>query len=807
MKPPVLPAHVKTMKNQETPHETGGLEPAIESPKEQGTGKEPSPSQGAEEGGGAEAAEPEGFRFYHMDLYEPRECLEIFADKQSTSKVAALQDTSQGVLHIEEQLAAEGLPVDLLSHGIYREDPGCLSFPEAESGTCQNLMEFANILPLQKQFDPFQQIVDYSESASQCSEGLFSPISEQSIFEESETEGTTTKSGDDVAESVRDIRSPRNNGSKETELEPDDQETAQDQETTPDVYCQSCNIPIPAFEKLFGFHKHHSVIPLAEAAVVAKLECQNNLKKLEQQLIQMETFSNNLQEIFVTVEENIGKQEHYLELQYDDLMQLLVQRFEDRSQGLEEEKKLKLEKLYNMLVSCGHSMDGYKELMEATDVLFTTEDKPAFLKNGETILSRLEEFLQDLNPELPTPHEFENFPTDMAEVQRLIDSICSIPVPSAPSMCPQSPDTATSTSVKVRWSLSADDTVEHYQLYYRKLGDNTQDEGVADASLRVKEMFCTVRNLQTGSMYEFWVTASNSAGTSDGSDRAVFTTVPAAPSISSRAVAVCQSAVFMEWEAGSSPPPHSYALDFCQVCSGCDWTESLTESVTGITSCKALIELEPSENYIFYLRAVNGGGSSERSAAINVQTTGTQLYLMEQTAHLSLSILQDGLTIVYNEESQLTDPPTIHDRFTSSATIMAQLVPVRGRHYWEVEVAEDMEYRVGIAYTDTPRDAHFGSNITSWCMRHILTSSRSKFEFLHKGLTPDLRITITPTRIGILLDYDTGKLSFFNVDICQLLFTFSQHFQNLVNPCFALESYGILKVSHNIPFPAFTKLL
>lgn len=79
-------------------------------------------------------------------------------------------------------------------------------------------------------------------------------------------------------------------------------------------------------------------------------------------------------------QENIGKQEHYLELQYDDLMQLLVQRFEDRSQGLEEEKKLKLEKLYNMLVSCGHSMDGYKELMEATDVLFTTEDKPAFLK-------------------------------------------------------------------------------------------------------------------------------------------------------------------------------------------------------------------------------------------------------------------------------------------------------------------------------------------------------------------------------------------------------------------------------------------
>ncbi|XP_051896213.1 fibronectin type III and SPRY domain-containing protein 2 [Pristis pectinata] len=701
---------------------------------------------------------------------------------------------------------AEGLPIELLSHDIYREDDGSLSYPEAESGTTQNFMEFSNIFPVEKQFDPFQQIVDYPESVSQYSEGLLSPVSEPSGLEESEAENTTVQCGDNVAESIRDLRTLRTNPSKETEFEPDDQEIAQD--TIPDVYCQSCDIPIPAFEKLFGFHKHHSVIPLAEGAAAAKLKCQNNLKKLEHQLIQMETFSNHLEEIFVTVEENIGKQEHYLELQYDDLMQFLVQRFEDRSQGLEEEKKLKLEKLYDLLVSCGHTMDDYKELMESTDTLFKTEDKQTFLKSGQTILARLEDFLQEvLNPELPTALEFENFPTDMAEVQRLIDSISSIPVPSAPSMCPQCPDTATSTSVKVRWSLSADDTVEHYQLYYRKLGDNTQDKETADTSLRVKEMFCTVRNLQPGSLYLFWVTATNSAGTSDESDRAEYMTVPPAPRISNRAVAVCQSAVFMEWEPRIYGPPQTYTLEFCQVCSGCDWTESLTESVTGVTSCKALIELEPGESYSFYVRAVNGGGSSERTEPITVRTTGTQLYLMEQTAHLSLSILQDGLTIVYNEESLVTDPLTTHERFTSAPAVMAQLVPVRGRHYWEVEVAEDVEYRIGVAFKDTPRDSRLGSNITSWCMRHILTPSRSKFEFLHKGQTPDLRITVTPTRIGILLDYTTGKLSFFNVNICQLLFTFSQHFQNLVNPCFALESYGILKICHNIPFPEFTKLL
>ncbi|XP_069768052.1 fibronectin type III and SPRY domain-containing protein 2 isoform X2 [Narcine bancroftii] len=789
------------------PDESSGPEPATKSPKQKDTGKGSSTSQRAEEGGGVEGTEPEGFQFYHMDLYEPRERLGIFAKaKVGDCHLAALQDAPLSIPHSKEEQAAEGQPIEVLSHDVHREDNGYLSSPEAELSTGRNLMEFSNILPMEKQFDPFQQIVDYSESASQYSEGPVSPVSEPCCIEETKAENTPAKSGNNVAESVGDHSILRNNASKETDLESGDQEIAQD--IIPDVYCQSCDIPIPAFEKLFGFHKHHNVIPLTEAAAAAKFECLNSLKKLEHQLIQMETFSNHLEEIFVTVEENIGKQEHYLELQYDDLMQFLVQRFEDRSQGLEEEKNQKLERLYDLLLSCGCSMDGYKELLESTDTLFNTEDKQTFLKNGQTILARLEEFLQeDLNPELPTPLEFENFPTDTAEVQQLIDSISSIPVPSAPSMCPQTPDTATSTSVRVRWSLSADDTVEHYQLYYRKLEDKTQDKETADATLRVKEMFCTVRNLQPGSLYQFWVTAINSAGTSDESDRTVYTTVPPAPKISNRTVAVCQSAVFMEWDPNSSGPPQSYTLEFCQVCSGCDWTESLTESVTGITSCKALIELEPNENYIFYLRAVNSGGSSETSAPIYIQTTGTHLYLMEQTAHLSLSIVQDGLTIVYNEESLLTEVLTTHERFTSTAAVMAQLVPVQGRHYWEVEVTEDVEYSVGVALRDTPRDSQLGFNITSWCMRHILTPSRSKFEFLHKGRTPDLRITVTPTRIGILLDYNRGTLSFFNVNICQHLYTFSHHFANLVNPCFALESYGILKVCHNIPFPEFTHLL
>lgn len=73
---------------------------------------------------------------------------------------------------------------------------------------------------------------------------------------------------------------------------------------------------------------------------------------------------------------------------------------------------------------------------------------------------------------------------------------------------------------------------------------------------------------------------------------------------------------------------------------------------------------------------------------------------------------------------------------------------------------------------------------------------RHKYEFLHNGWSPDLRITVNPVRIGVALDYQKGTLAFFNVDLKQHLHTFHCHFQNYVHPCFGLDSPGALSV-HN----------
>lgn len=56
--------------------------------------------------------------------------------------------------------------------------------------------------------------------------------------------------------------------------------------------------------------------------------------------------------------------------------------------------------------------------------------------------------------------------------------------------------------------------------------------------------------------------------------------------------------------------------------------------------------------------------------------------------------------------------------------VLGDLIPVRGRHYWEVEVDDGTEFRIGVAYEDTERTSYLGANTTSWCMRHIVSPSR-----------------------------------------------------------------------------------
>ncbi|KAM6943052.1 fibronectin type III and SPRY domain-containing protein 2 [Xenentodon cancila] len=530
--------------------------------------------------------------------------------------------------------------------------------------------------------------------------------------------------------------------------------------------------------------------------------------RLHEKVAEMENFAGHLEEIFLTVEENFGRQEQHLEQHYNDVLQTLSQRYDERAAGLEEEKKSKLESLYSQLLACGHALDASKELIEKAREIYRCQDKRLFLKTVMPIIKRTEAFAkEEVELTLSTSLEFKTPFADLSDVKTMMDSINAVPAPSAPVINPQMPNSASQTSLRVCWSLFSDDTVEFYELYYRPVLEDLPADGTCtphESKVKVKETHCTVTDLLPNAQYEFWVTATNTTGISPASEKALYMTVPSPPVIKQRECTSCPEAALIRWESGNANPVDSYTVELSGM--DTDGTESsITESIVAVPTCQCLIQLQKGRRYHISVRAVNIGGPSDKSDMISVSTKGTFFYLLEDTAHPCLSISEDGFTIFYGDEELPISAMALDDNpFTRCVAILGDLIPVRGRHYWEVEVDDGLEFRIGVAYEDTERDSYLGANSTSWCMRHILSSSRHKYEFLHNGWSPDLRITVHPVRIGVALDYERGTLSFFNVNLEQHLHTFYCQFRNYVHPCFSLDNPGALTVHNGIEAPEYT---
>ncbi|XP_036390930.1 fibronectin type III and SPRY domain-containing protein 2 isoform X2 [Megalops cyprinoides] len=582
-----------------------------------------------------------------------------------------------------------------------------------------------------------------------------------------------------------------------------------------DMFCTDCKIPIRAFQRLFDPHKNHQVILITKAAEKIKVyrdlmaDVRNTMQKLEEQIAQMENFAGHLEEIFIT--ENFGRQEQNLEQHYNDVIQTLTQRYDERASGLEDEKKLKLESLYSQLVDCGRTLDLSKDLIETAQEMHRNEDKLAFLQVVIPTIERIKDFTkEELDLKLAASLEFKNSTVDLSDVKQMMESVNIVPAPSAPVINPQVPNSASSTSVRVCWSLFSDDTVEYYELHYRPVLEDTtaEDSQTPEASMiKVKETYRTVTDLLPNAQYEFWVTATNTTGISPASEKAVYMTVPSPPVVKPRECASCPSGALIRWDSGNTNPVDSYTVELREISE--KWSDTaITESIVAIPTCECLIQLQPDKLYSIAVRAVNIGGPSDRSNIVTVRTIGTFFHLLEDTAHPCLSISEEGFTIFYGDKHlSMSDMIFSDNTFARCVAVLGELIPVRGTHYWEVEVEDSTEFRIGVAYQDTQRNGYLGGNNTSWCMRHVVTPSRHKYEFLHNGWTPDIRITIHPRRIGVVLDYDAGKLSFFNAGLWQHLHTFDCHFLHYVHPCFALDNPGALTVRNGIEAPNYVRFI
>ncbi len=152
-----------------------------------------------------------------------------------------------------------------------------------------------------------------------------------------------------------------------------------------------------------------------------------------------------------------------------------------------------------------------------------------------------------------------------------------------------------------------------------------------------------------------------------------------------------------------------------------------------------------------------------------------------KTAHPNILVSRDKTVAV--ECDAVVPYLDNNKRFLQCVNILAAQGFQSGRHYWEVEVASKPKWDVGVASEAVDRHARIKLSPQSgyWTLR-----VRNGNEY-SAGTQPwtRLQLSSSPQRIGIFLDCDERRVSFYNADDMSLLYSFTNGPRGKVFPFFS----------------------
>nr|XP_061810617.1 E3 ubiquitin-protein ligase TRIM21-like [Nerophis lumbriciformis] len=162
-----------------------------------------------------------------------------------------------------------------------------------------------------------------------------------------------------------------------------------------------------------------------------------------------------------------------------------------------------------------------------------------------------------------------------------------------------------------------------------------------------------------------------------------------------------------------------------------------------------------------------------------IRCAEADVLLDPKTNHPWLTLSEDQRQV--QEGLRQVELPHTSQRFDSWQCVLAWEGYNRGRHYWEVDIANSGYWRVGLTTVNSQRHGRFPMNPKTgyWC----LWRSTHQFYACTKPETP-LPAGLVPRRMGIFLDYEEGQVSFYNAESKTHIYTFTGAFKGKVYPLF-----------------------
>lgn len=605
---------------------------------------------------------------------------------------------------------------------------------------------------------------------------------DEGLLEEDTSKVLEDKAAEEVLEADYEIVE----ASESNQLSEEDQAKMQ----AVDAFCLVCQCPVLVTEE----HQNHEVCSLDKAYEDLKDKLSNWISTLQERTENIEDMVSEIEMAYNTVEENCKTGEQAMDEQNEEMLKLVMDQYNEMSHTMEEEKKAKLEKLYDQIVSFQESIDTAKDALimdtkeeDETDPLtFVSTSKDINLSLGKALESTMSLELGARGLSV-----FDDYAKGSGNGQKHRKGI---PVPQKPLVQPQEANSATGTSVTVYWTVNEEDIIDCFQVYCM---EDPQGAVSEEYRVTVKESYCTLEELDPDKCYKVWVMAVNYTGCSLPSERLSFKTAPSVPVIQPEQCSMLWDSATLRWTCEQPSAAESFTLEYCRqyACEG----EGL-RSISGIKGFEQSVLLQPNENYLFYIKAVNSAGASEQSEAALISTRGTRFHMLKETASPALRLSEDKTTVLYSQDS-FSEMASVNE----CPTILGELLPVKGYYYWETVVSGCPSYRLGVAYNSSSGDSLLGENSTSWCLHCVPAASSCRFELLHNSVQTDIFVVDVPARIGTLLDFTQGRLVFFNAQDGHLLASTQQRFTETCRAAFGLESPGSLTLPLLLEVPEFAR--
>ncbi|XP_075037544.1 E3 ubiquitin/ISG15 ligase TRIM25-like [Mixophyes fleayi] len=175
-------------------------------------------------------------------------------------------------------------------------------------------------------------------------------------------------------------------------------------------------------------------------------------------------------------------------------------------------------------------------------------------------------------------------------------------------------------------------------------------------------------------------------------------------------------------------------------------------------------------------------------------------YIFE-SAYILLDINTASKSVCVSGDLKSASWSTIHlnypenrMRFTSYCQVLSCRSFNSGQHYWEVEVTRTNFWRVGVVYSSIDRkgdQSKIGENNKSWCLRW----SDVGYSAIHNSMVNRLRPESPVQVLGVYLDYEAGRLSFYQLcDPIRHLHTFTASFTEPLHAGFLVWKEGWIRL-------------